>query len=231
MRPTRSPPGYEVVTATDAVHPADLDASTPERSQMVIFLAKLAYCGGIVLAGLTITISIMLVGSLLVDPTGTASVSATVQGQHTQPIVLESGAESTGRTGFEPRASVASVLGTLKRSFVGKQSRFPPPPDAASVRTAPPLRHLPPSPPPPLSGEPALHTSSCARGDINSRFVTAHGKQLWRQGKPYRFFGANVWFAANMGAEASGDRARLRRELDRLRDAGVTNVSCDLHGA
>jgi len=40
----------------------------------------------------------------------------------------------------------------------------------------------------------------------------------------YRFFGANVWYLANLGAPKSGDKARLERELDRLSNLGVTSV-------
>ena len=40
----------------------------------------------------------------------------------------------------------------------------------------------------------------------------------------YRFFGANVWYLANLGAPKTGDKARLDRELDQLSRLGVTNV-------
>jgi len=44
-------------------------------------------------------------------------------------------------------------------------------------------------------------------------------------GRPHRFVGANLWYAAYLGAEAPlGDRARLVRELDRLSSLGVTNL-------
>ena len=47
---------------------------------------------------------------------------------------------------------------------------------------------------------------------------------MWRGRSPYRFFGANLWYLANLGAPKSGDKARLDRELDRLSRVGVTNV-------
>ena len=56
-------------------------------------------------------------------------------------------------------------------------------------------------------------------------FVTRVGQQLQLGGKPYRFAGANMWYAAFLGADAPwGDRARLGRELDRLAGLGVKNI-------
>jgi mannan endo-1,4-beta-mannosidase len=44
-------------------------------------------------------------------------------------------------------------------------------------------------------------------------------------GKPYRFVGANFWPGMNLGSTGpGGDQARLRRELDRLVELGVTNL-------
>jgi len=59
----------------------------------------------------------------------------------------------------------------------------------------------------------------------SSGFVERRGKQLLLDGEPYRFVGANLWYGAYLGADAPyGDRARLGRELDRLRALGVSNV-------
>lgn len=56
-------------------------------------------------------------------------------------------------------------------------------------------------------------------------FVTRKGTQLLRFGKPYRITGANLWYAAWLGADAAfGDRARLIRELDRLQALGINNL-------
>ncbi|WNO52944.1 glycoside hydrolase 5 family protein [Stakelama saccharophila] len=56
-------------------------------------------------------------------------------------------------------------------------------------------------------------------------FVTRNGTGFRLRGKPYRYAGANMWYAAWIGApEAPGDRDRLRRELDRLAATGVTNL-------
>jgi mannan endo-1,4-beta-mannosidase len=52
---------------------------------------------------------------------------------------------------------------------------------------------------------------------VSGRFVLA--------GKPYYFAGANFWQGMNLGVDGpGGDRARLLRELDRMRDLGLTNL-------
>jgi mannan endo-1,4-beta-mannosidase len=56
-------------------------------------------------------------------------------------------------------------------------------------------------------------------------FIRRDGMRFTRRGEPYRFVGANAWYLAWLGADAAyGDRARLGRELDRLKAAGVTNL-------
>ncbi|HEY6964735.1 MAG TPA: mannanase [Erythrobacter sp.] len=56
-------------------------------------------------------------------------------------------------------------------------------------------------------------------------FVTREGTRLLRGGKPYRIAGANLWYAAWLGADTDyGDRARLVRELDRLAALGINNL-------
>ena len=58
-----------------------------------------------------------------------------------------------------------------------------------------------------------------------STFVTVKDGRLSLGGKPYRFVGANLWYGAWLGSPGpSGDRARLGRELDRLKALGVTNL-------
>ncbi|KQU55802.1 mannanase [Sphingomonas sp. Leaf339] len=58
-----------------------------------------------------------------------------------------------------------------------------------------------------------------------SAFVTVDGLHFRRNGAPYRYVGANIWYGAWLGAEtAYGDRARLTRELDRLQALGVRNL-------
>lgn len=56
-------------------------------------------------------------------------------------------------------------------------------------------------------------------------FVEIDGKRLSLGGRPYRFAGTNMWYAAYLGADAPfGDRARLRRELAAMAATGITNV-------
>src|SRR5436305_11491779 len=58
-----------------------------------------------------------------------------------------------------------------------------------------------------------------------SDFVTRRGMRLIRGGQPWRYVGTNMWYAAYAGADAPyGNRARLRRELDRLAALGVQSV-------
>jgi mannan endo-1,4-beta-mannosidase len=56
-------------------------------------------------------------------------------------------------------------------------------------------------------------------------FVRTTPTGFSRGGAPYRFVGTNFWYGMNLGVDgASGDRARLTRELDRLKQLGVTNL-------
>lgn len=58
-----------------------------------------------------------------------------------------------------------------------------------------------------------------------SPFVRREGSRLMLGDRPYRFAGANLWYAAWLGADAAyGSRDRLRRELDTLAAMGVTNL-------
>ena len=44
--------------------------------------------------------------------------------------------------------------------------------------------------------------------------VDSSGKYFELDNKRYTFVGANYWYGVNLGAEKSGDRARLVEELD-----------------
>ena len=56
-------------------------------------------------------------------------------------------------------------------------------------------------------------------------FVTRQGLQFMDGGKRYVFVGANFWQGMSLGSTGpGGDIARLRRELDRLKALGITNV-------
>lgn len=59
----------------------------------------------------------------------------------------------------------------------------------------------------------------------SDRFVQRQGMRLMRGGARYRYAGANMWYAAYLGAAAPvGDADRLRRELDDLASLGIGNI-------
>lgn len=60
-----------------------------------------------------------------------------------------------------------------------------------------------------------------ARSTTPPAFVRRDGTRFTRAGQPYRFVGANIWYAAWLGAR---DPVRLGRELDALAASGVTNL-------
>jgi mannan endo-1,4-beta-mannosidase len=75
------------------------------------------------------------------------------------------------------------------------------------------------------AGALALAAGHTASASSLPAFVTREGTKLMRGGKPYRITGANLWYAAWLGADADyGDRARLVRELDRLHALGINNL-------
>lgn len=62
-------------------------------------------------------------------------------------------------------------------------------------------------------------------GPAAASFITVKDGRFVLDGKPYYFVGANFWQGMNLAVDGpSGDRPRLLRELDRLRDLGVTNL-------
>jgi mannan endo-1,4-beta-mannosidase len=71
-----------------------------------------------------------------------------------------------------------------------------------------------------------LATGCAGRVEAPPRdFVAVRGTQLLRDGAPYHFVGANLWYGCNLAALAEGgDRDRLRRELDLLHSLGIDNL-------
>ncbi len=58
---------------------------------------------------------------------------------------------------------------------------------------------------------------SATKGSEND-FVKVNGTRFEVNGKAYYFVGTNLWYGLNLGAKkAGGDRARLIRELDKLK--------------
>ena len=66
---------------------------------------------------------------------------------------------------------------------------------------------------------------SCAGTSINRSFVKVEKGLFIVNGKPAYYIGANFWYGAILASEGEGgDTLRLRRELDLLKDAGITNL-------
>jgi mannan endo-1,4-beta-mannosidase len=60
---------------------------------------------------------------------------------------------------------------------------------------------------------------------LDERFVTVEAGRFVVDGAPYRFVGVNFWQGAHLASRGpGGDRARLDRELDRMRDLGLDNL-------
>jgi mannan endo-1,4-beta-mannosidase len=59
----------------------------------------------------------------------------------------------------------------------------------------------------------------------SSSFIRVEGSQFVRDGRPYHFVGANLWYGCNLGSLAEGGgRNRLCRELDLLASLGLENL-------
>ncbi|HXS18601.1 MAG TPA: cellulase family glycosylhydrolase, partial [Polyangiaceae bacterium] len=59
----------------------------------------------------------------------------------------------------------------------------------------------------------------------SEKFVSVQNGRFSLHGRPHHFVGANLWCAAYLGSKGQwGNRERLKRELDRLMDLGVSNV-------
>lgn len=59
----------------------------------------------------------------------------------------------------------------------------------------------------------------------NQDFVRVENGQFIRNGKPYYYVGTNFWYGAILGSEGEGgNRERLCRELDSLKNIGIDNL-------
>lgn len=73
--------------------------------------------------------------------------------------------------------------------------------------------------------QPAKENGACQMRCAGDGFVRVQGDEFMLNGKPYRYFGVNYWYAAYLGANVeAGGRERLIRELDHLQSLGVTNL-------
>ena len=64
-----------------------------------------------------------------------------------------------------------------------------------------------------------LFLSSCAANN----FIKTKGNNFVKNGKTYHFIGTNYWYGGMLGMK-SGDRERLKKELDELKSLGITNL-------
>ncbi|MBD5331896.1 MAG: beta-mannosidase [Paramuribaculum sp.] len=55
-------------------------------------------------------------------------------------------------------------------------------------------------------------------------FVTVRDGEFYIGDSVYRYVGANFWYGGLLGAEKYGDRERLARELDKMKEIGITNL-------
>jgi mannan endo-1,4-beta-mannosidase len=55
-------------------------------------------------------------------------------------------------------------------------------------------------------------------------FIKVEGNQFIKNNRPYYFIGTNFWYGAHLAAKKSGNRERLLKELDTLKQNGMTNL-------
>ncbi len=61
--------------------------------------------------------------------------------------------------------------------------------------------------------------------DSAESIITCQDTLLMKDGKPYSYIGTNMWYASILGSTGEGgDRERLCKELDRLKEIGITNL-------
>ena len=156
--------------------------------------------------------------TLLVLPTATTAffLFTTPGDRFTAWLSTNSHSIESASTGFARQPTLA----------VSSPEPPPPPPPEPPPSPAPPapvLSKPPLPPPPPVSLEAPDKAEACSNTRA-ANLVSASAGRFWRSGRPYRFVSANLWYAANLGAERSGARERLAREIGRLAAIGVSNV-------
>lgn len=68
--------------------------------------------------------------------------------------------------------------------------------------------------------------SACGKSaSVQSEFVTVENGHFVKDGKPYYYVGTNFWYGAILGSEGQGgDRQRLIKELDYMKQIGIDNL-------
>ncbi|SFZ93453.1 mannan endo-1,4-beta-mannosidase [Flaviramulus basaltis] len=59
---------------------------------------------------------------------------------------------------------------------------------------------------------------------LDVKQITVQDSKFMKDGKPYYFVGANYWYGPLIGAKNIGDRARLIKELDLMKEVGIDNL-------
>ena len=71
----------------------------------------------------------------------------------------------------------------------------------------------------------AMTICACHREVAKDPFIRVENGHFVRSGKPYYYVGTNFWYGAILGSEGQGgDRERLCRELDCMKQMGIDNL-------
>ena len=68
---------------------------------------------------------------------------------------------------------------------------------------------------------------ACSQKQVSteSGFVKVENGHFVKDGKPYYYVGTNFWYGAILGSEGQGgDRERLCKELDYMKEIGIDNL-------
>lgn len=69
------------------------------------------------------------------------------------------------------------------------------------------------------------NTHTKCDSNMEQNIITTDSTGFIKNGEPYRYIGTNLWYASILGSTGEGgDRQRLCRELDKLKELGVTNL-------